>query len=335
MSSTTLPYCLAWLFFFAFSFTMFPVWHENTFIPTIPLLGTGAWLYGRTRGLLLIIPALFFNALLLSGIHADLARYPMAKLPGVAIYIVAVLFIGTLRQNLEAFKEANERLDQTVSKRNLELSAVARKLLEHSESMRTLVGQELHDGIGQQLTGIQLYVASLAEQLCSEHCPCAEMARALSNRAQTTHNLVRRAARSLFPVQIPEVGLLPALRELAAGFEDLRGVRITVASFCEPEVSHETALQCFRICQDALLLILNQTQSKTIYIGIDTTPSSITLSISYNGTSIARQMADSTQGRLIDYRLLQIQGTMEIMHTSPKTESLVFEAPHPERTLAA
>lgn len=332
----TILYTLAWVAYIVFSWILFPRWNTNVMIPMIALLAVGGWIYGRTKGLVLIIPATVYHYLLLSEIYADIALYYQSRLLGSLLAILAVLLTGTLKKYLTGIKETNEKLDRAVAQRNQELAAQTRKLTEQAETIRINHGQELHDGIGQQLTGIQLYCTSLAEQLGAERNASASLAHSLSHRAGLTHNLVRRAARSLFPVQIAKIGLLPALDELVAFLREMKDIEITLESHGNVEsLTPTTAHQLYRICQEYALHALKHAHARRIDIKLIRADSMLRLAIGHDGIPMEDQTTPSTESRLIKYRMKQLQGTLKPEKVPPYSEYLNIVTPiHKETTTA-
>jgi glucose-6-phosphate-specific signal transduction histidine kinase len=325
---TIILYTLAWLAYIFFSLLMFPRWNTNVVIPIIAILALGGWLYGTTKGLALIILALFYHYLLLSEIHADINAYYENRVPGTFVSIIVVYLTGTLKNNIDGIKEANARLDQAVLKRTGELTDLTRKLIERAETMRVSRGQELHDGIGQQLTGIQLYSTALAEQLAAEQNTGASLAFSVMSRARATHNLIRQAARSLFPVRAGEISLQPALEELASSLMELKNVDCKLEAEGDLQsASQEAAVQFYRICQETALYILNQADAQHITIKMSASASMLRLAMEHDGEPVASRMKESSEARLIEYRLQQIHGRLESKTSRKKSESLLFEAP--------
>ena len=136
--------------------------------------------------------------------------------------------------------------DVTRPKLNEEITQV-------STRERRRIGQDLHDSIGQLLTGISLLSRSLANSLQRDGNPGDADAAQISELADDASNQIRQISRGLMPADIVHRGLFESLRELA---------RITVESCgidCEAHVDEtvefadgavETHL--FRIAQEAV-----------------------------------------------------------------------------------
>ncbi|WP_168433608.1 sensor histidine kinase [Pontiella sulfatireligans] len=242
--------------------------------------------------------------------------------------IAITLIAGKLHNNLHAIKVANLKLDELVAVRNAELNALASKLIENSEQTRVALGQELHDGIGQHLTGIQLFCSALAERLHEEQNPNASLADSLIDRVGATHNQIRRIARMLFPVQIERVGFIPVLNELTSCFQDMEHIAFSVREQGHlPELPGKTALQLYRICQETAIYALDHLNANRIDVRVFETPQAYNLEFEHNGSQLDEQ---HNTFQLTEYRLQQISGTSEKWHSRHGLEKIVYAIPCPE-----
>ncbi|WP_168442667.1 sensor histidine kinase [Pontiella desulfatans] len=324
---TTILYTIAWIAYIVFTFGLFPYLNTNVLIPSVILLGLGGWLFGRTVGFCIGFVALAHQFLLYQTFAADYAHFE-ERAVGPFLYITLVGLSGTLRNNLDGIKEANERLDKAVLVRTEELGRLTQRIIEHLETARISRGQELHDGIGQQLTGIQLYATSLADQLAAEQNGGASLAYSLTTRSRIIHNKIRHASRTVYPMQIRKVGLRPALDELASCLRLNQNVEASAETVGDVDsVPASTALQLYRICQETALLVISRSRAKRISIKVASFPSSFELAVVHDGIPTADTLANSTEARLIDYRVAQIHGSMESRREGERLESLKVSIP--------
>lgn len=328
-------YILAWVFYIAITMTMMPLWGESVVILIIPLLAIGGWLFGTNLGLRLIILEIIYHYILFSEVHADIFIYYQSKFVGILISIAIVQLTGNLRKNLGAIKETGLKLDRLVAERNRDLDALASKLIIDSEQMRISRGQALHDGIGQHMTGIQLFGSSLADQLAEENNLNSASASLLVELGSKTHNQIRHIARVLFPVQIAQVGLVPALQELASCFGDLEQVNFSITEVgCLPDLSENTALQLYRICQESANHAIYQLKATKIEVEIATTKNLCTVKFGHNGLPRHAEEKNNTL-QLIDYRLQQISGCSKIDSSCLGFEKNIYTIPNPEMAVSA
>ena len=330
--NTRMLYGLAWLVYAIFAFKMFPRLNSDVLFPILVLAGIGGFHFGKTKGLLIFAASLVLQYAVFQ-FFADQYEYYYNRAIGTFIGIIIIFLTGSLKHNLDAIREASLRLDRTVEERTRELTNLTSELIERSEAMRVAYGQQLHDGIGQQLTGILLYSSALASSLIEEGNSSAALAHSVMNRARSTHELIRHAARSLFPVQIGRVGLLAAINEMAACLKEIRNTSIHVQT---PEnltdIPQSIPLQTYRICQETTLLLL-QAAATHIDIEITVKNDNLILSIEHDGLSVAGLLAQAPAARLIEYRLKQVSGKMDMAKAG--AERLLFTIPRRERSVAA
>ena len=107
-----------------------------------------------------------------------------------------------------------------------ERRVLEREVLRIAEAERRRIGQDLHDGLGQQLTAIGLFLRGLARQLDADGSAAAEDARRLVGLVDDADAQARSLARSLVPVELEQNGLEAALGRLAERAATLYGVPV-------------------------------------------------------------------------------------------------------------
>jgi glucose-6-phosphate-specific signal transduction histidine kinase len=271
-----------------------------------------------------------YRILVSSFIYGNLIVYYQDRLLATLLSIFVVLLTSSLRGKLNAIKATNQELDRLVAGRNAELDALASKLIAASEQVRVSMGQELHDGIGQHLTGIKLFCTSLADRLLAEQNPNAYLADSLSAQVGTIHNKIRKIARMLFPVRIGQVGLIPALNELASCFQDMEHIEFSIKEQDSlPDLPEKTALQLYRVCQETANYALDHLKATRIGVQVSATPQAYNLEFGHDGLPLQFKEQNNVL-RLIEYRLQQISGTAEKGHCLPGMEKTTYTIPHPE-----
>jgi signal transduction histidine kinase len=314
---------------------MFPVWRISVGIPVFPIIGLGTWIYGRriTLPLLLLTEIYFYT--LTSYIYVEYLVIYQYPLPSFIILTTVVFLVDTLRNQFNSIKTTNQMLDQLVVDRTVELYNLANRLINESEQMRILCGQLLHDGIGQHMTGIQLYSTSLAEQLNDEQNYDSTLAYSLWEQGNDAHNKIRKIARTMFPVKIGEVGLISALQELASCFSELEHVDFTVKEFSDlPKLPENIALQLYRICQESANHACYHLKATRIYVEIFSTNKSYSLKFGHNGSSSKNSIKNSAY-QLIEHRLQKISGSSETGFSIHGLNNTIYSIPNPDITVTA
>jgi two-component system sensor histidine kinase UhpB len=148
-----------------------------------------------------------------------------------------------VRELVEVFNDMLDRLEG-------ERRESGRQALAAQEGERWRVAQELHDDVGQALTGILLRLEALARQTPTELRPDV---RATQEATRETIERVSRVARSLRPEALSDLGLAKALAALAQRIEEESGLRIRqrVAAGLD-DLDDESELVIYRVAQESL-----------------------------------------------------------------------------------
>jgi two-component system sensor histidine kinase UhpB len=148
-----------------------------------------------------------------------------------------------VRELVDVFNDMLDRLEG-------ERRESGRQALAAQEGERWRVAQELHDDVGQALTGILLRLEALARQAPTGLRPDV---RAAQEATRETIDRVSRVARQLRPEALSDLGLAKALAALARRVQDESGLRIRqrVASGLD-ELDDESELVIYRVAQESL-----------------------------------------------------------------------------------
>jgi glucose-6-phosphate-specific signal transduction histidine kinase len=331
--SVNLLYAVAWLLYIVFSVLMFPILGISTGIPIFLLTGIGAWLYGLTKGLSIVAFAAVYHTILYSFVYSEYFETYQTKFSSPLILLGITYLIAYLKITSENIKQTTHRLDQLVQERNSELARLTEKLLEHYESIKIKQAQLLHDGIGQQLTGIQLISSSLADQLLQEKNPAVSTAHHLRNQTGKLHNHVRKISRLLFPVRMEQVGLISAIDELSSCLQDVKSVEsVTSETVKFPEMPASLILQIYRICQESTLFSIDRLNADQIHLELSATDANIMISITHNGCPPDTTVKNGSFN-LIQFRLRLLQGQMKVLTRTTNSRTAQFIIPIPSKPL--
>lgn len=202
------------------------------------------------------------------------------------------------RRSRQALETSHQELERRVTERTAELARInaglrqemaTRKrlegaLLQNSEQQRRAVGRELHDGLGQQLTSLAFFGATLAQQLQSRGLAEAELAQRIVTLVNQAMEMVRALTRGLYPAVLERAGLRAALRELVDNTNTLAGV--TCALRAPSEVIGDDgvlAIHLYRIAQEALGNALKHGHARHIEIWLERTSAHYRLTIRDDG----------------------------------------------------
>lgn len=157
-------------------------------------------------------------------------------------------------------------------------------LLDLSEREQRRFGHDLHDGLGQRLTGLEMLSHGLAEDLKHHEEELAKQARRLNHELRETITQARLISHGLAPVALEGEGLMRGLMELAASTSRIRGVKCRFVgdpSLCVEDPA--TATHLYRIAQEAVTNALKHGGATAIEIALSEQNGTLALSVENNG----------------------------------------------------
>jgi PAS domain S-box-containing protein len=177
------------------------------------------------------------------------------------------------------------------------------ELLTASEAQQLQIGQDLHDDVGQELTGLGLTAETLLETLQEYNLPEASIASRIVVGLRRTHEKVRLLSHGLVPVEIDAAGLMSALAELSARVEMADGVRS--AFDCPQPVTvadNRVATNLFRIAQEAVTNAVRHARARHIRILLTRDDGVVTLEVRDDGIGISDETAIGSGLRIMRHR---------------------------------
>jgi two-component system, NarL family, sensor histidine kinase NreB len=194
--------------------------------------------------------------------------------------------------------------------------ALQQQILEVSERERRRIGQDLHDGLGQHLTGIELMTQALEQKLGGRSKADAAQAAKIAHHVREAIRQTRSLARGLSPVALEANGLMSALQELAANAQEM--FRIRCVFVCEQPVlirENTVATHLFRIAQEAVSNAVRHGHATRVDITLTTSPERLVLAVSDNGSGLApaRPAGHGLGLRIMSHRAAVCGGTFSVV----------------------
>jgi signal transduction histidine kinase len=197
-------------------------------------------------------------------------------------------------------------------------------VLDISEREQVRIGQDLHDGLGQHLTGVAFMSKVLQQKLADSSLPgaAADAAR-IARLVNEAIAMTRELSHGLFAGHVAAHGLSSALGALAAEVQDVWhvGCRFTCDDTLEfQEVSVATHL--FRIAQEAVNNAVHHGRADEILIDLVVGQRTATLTVSDNGVGLSLDGNDGHSGmglRIMRHRAAMIGGSLGIERASGHT----------------
>jgi len=190
-----------------------------------------------------------------------------------------------------------------------------REILEISDREQARIGQDIHDGLCQQLIGVTLNVNSLEQGLSAQQRPEAATARKICARLDEAITESRRVCRGLYPIRLRTQGLVPALEELAVTTMERYQVNCRCEASCQQlHCDLTTATHLYRIAQEALNNALKHSAARNISIQLWESEGGIDLQVKDDGKGIeaASQRGSGMGLHIMDYRARLIGGNLQL-----------------------
>lgn len=211
-----------------------------------------------------------------------------------------------------------------------ERKRLEKTVLEISEREQRRIGQDLHDGLGQHLTGIAFMAKVQEQKLAEKQSPEAADAAKIVQLVNDAILKARELARGLLPVVSDAHGLMSALRLYAAEIEDLFGICCRFQ--CEEVVLiHDApmATHLYHIAQEAVNNAIKHGHATNILIRLFSGEHEGTLIIKDDGTGFEkRDTPHSGVGlHIMSYRAGMIGGNLDIRREQPHGTSVTCRFP--------
>lgn len=232
--------------------------HAEREVITPGLRGAGIWTHRRKDGTLL---------------QAEITRYGF-ELDGVPVVLVLA-------------QDVTERLisEAEVRRSREELLTFTGYLQTIREEERTRLAREIHDELGQALTGVRMGLARVTSRLRAEEVEAAaavveETAELVDGSIQE----VRRIATQLRPGVLDQLGLPAAIEWLADDLRTRSGVEVQVElPNRDPRLSPEAQTQLFRCAQEALTNVVRHASARRVEVAVRSDPDGVRLVVQDDG----------------------------------------------------
>jgi two-component system sensor histidine kinase UhpB len=183
----------------------------------------------------------------------------------------------------------NEMLDRLES----EQRESARQALRVLEGERRRIARELHDEVGQTLTGVMLQVEALAASIPDGLRDQLEELRETARRGTED---VRQIARRLRPEALEDLGLQSALSTLAVSIGDQARVRVDRLLEQGLLLSAEQELVIYRVAQEALTNVARHAAAARVELRLERTDQGTVLTVRDDGRGLASTELSSSNG---------------------------------------
>ncbi|XUX00042.1 MAG: PAS domain-containing sensor histidine kinase [Dehalogenimonas sp.] len=233
----------------------------------------------------------------------------MQKIPGTNYQITSLIDVSQIKNAEKALKQSRAKLRRLAS-HLVEVREIERKTLAH----------EIHDQLGQALTGINIDLDWLARKLQGSDAELVEKINLLGQQVESTIQEVKRISSDLRPRILDELGVVAAIEWIATELQRRTGIECNL-EFRPKEFSldSDSSTNLFRICQEALTNVTRHSHATFVNIRMYKTDKFITLRIRDNGVGIKAAEIDNSKSFGIvgiKERVMALGGTIRIIGRS-------------------
>ncbi len=233
----------------------------------------------------------------------------------------------SLANDVTAKFDAEENLQRS----NDALRDLASHLETIRENERSHMAREIHDELGQQLTGLKMDISWLTKKIKSDDKAINDKIKDTIELIDKTVITVRRIATQLRPSILDDLGLIAAMEWQSEEFEK----RAEIKSMFNSNVTHvslkaDISIAIFRIFQESLTNVLRHSKAKEVTSFFRLNDDTITLLIEDNGIGFNEEeiLHKKTLGLLgMKERIQLINGTYEINGNAGKGTSVIITVP--------
>lgn len=248
------------------------------------------------------------------------------------------------RRAEEALRRAYDELEMRVQERTADLrtanarlkTAIAERrrleyeLLEITEKERRRIGLDLHDDLGQQLSGLALMTKGLELKLAKRHAPETSDAARIHNLVQQAMTLTRDLAHDLAALDLKGDDLPAAFDGLAQHAAGLFKISCQFeAEGSLPPLESNIASQLYKIAQEAVTNAIKHAKASRVGISLANGSDAIILTVHNDGLPFPNLTGPSTgMGlRIMNYRANLIGASLEIKGAGSRGTRVICTVP--------
>jgi signal transduction histidine kinase len=200
-----------------------------------------------------------------------------------------------------AMREAKERRERKRAEEQLRLShaqlrSLSMYLQDVREEERTHIAREVHDELGQALTGLKLQLTWLSSRLPPNPKPLQEKAKDMASCIDDTIQTIRRIATELRPGVLDTAGLPAAIEWQAHQFQSQTGIQCRVKTTVQDaDWNQDLNTAFFRIFQETLTNIIRHAGATRVEVRLSEDDGWLELQIKDNGRGISEAQIHNTK----------------------------------------
>jgi len=238
-------------------------------------------------------------------------------------------FCGVVMQTLDITDR--KQAEEEVRKSQEQLRSLADHLQSAREEERTSIAREIHDELGQRLTGLKMDLSWMAKKIPEEQTQLVDKLHSMAELTGTTLRTVQRISTELRPGLLDDLGLVAAIEWQVEEFENRTGIRCTLT--VDPEditVDDRRSTALFRILQETLTNVARHAQATIVHVSFKEKDGNLELRVQDNGKGITKeQSSDPKSFGIIGMkeRVYPFGGKVRVSGSPSKGTTMVAKMP--------
>jgi len=234
-------------------------------------------------------------------------------------------YLGTLQditESLETGQELQRQLERSREAMRVsddlarEVRQLESEIREVSQREQERIGRDLHDGLGQELTGVSLLLRSLEDAIARDAPQLSARVHSVRDMVEQSIATARALAQGLSPVHLDRDGFAGALEHLAANSDALYGVPVKFARYGNAALPQELsgAEDLYRIAQEAVRNAAGHSGAGEIRLGLAVDDEKLVVTVEDDGHGISTNAgANGGMGlKIMRYRASIVGASLEI-----------------------
>ncbi|MEQ8907842.1 MAG: sensor histidine kinase [Vicingaceae bacterium] len=223
----------------------------------------------------------------------------------MVVLLVALLIFGYLFYQRYKSKKEQELQKAIIREQQNGLDAV----IEAQEEERKRISKDLHDGVGQQLSGLKMAFQKIANEIQIEIPEKKKELDSLSKVLEESADEVRSISHQMMPKALTELGLLAALEDMLSKSLKQVGLKYEFEHYgIEGRLSEKIEISVYRICQELINNIIKHSKAQKVAIQLFKNKGKLILIVEDNGVGIKSEDSDGHGLLNIKSRLNPLSG---------------------------
>lgn len=241
--------------------------------------------------------------------------WPSARVPGDSLTPADLRLLHDLAPQIAVAVQAM-RLTTELKQLTADLQQSRTRLVTAREEERRRLRRDLHDGLGPTLASLTFKIDAARNLLTQESARADRLLEEVRKQTQETLAQIRRLVYDLRPPALDELGLLSALRELAASYQR-QGIHILVEVPSNlPALPAAVEVAAYRIAREALTNVVHHAEAEQCLLRLGLHESVLTLQISDDGKGIDDDHRIGVGWLSMRERAVELGGTCSITRGS-------------------